>query len=75
MTALGSKITGNTEQMTLQTLAASSFKKYTMKHILVHSAEVIKNLFPLIWEAGTIMPLNSLEITLFVRENMKYLLS
>lgn len=46
MTALGSKITGNTEQMTLQTLAASSFKKYTMKHILVHSAEVIKNLLP-----------------------------
>lgn len=48
MTALGSKITGNTEEMTLQTLAASSFKNYTMKHILVHSAEVIKDLFPLI---------------------------
>lgn len=50
--------------MTLQILAVSSFEKYTIKNILAHSVLAIKYLFPLTWEAGTIMPLNSLEIVL-----------
>lgn len=37
MTALGSKIIGNTKDMTLQTLATSNSKKYAVKHTLACS--------------------------------------